>query len=249
MSSTNKTTNYDLSQFVSTDKPAWLTDYNQDMSKIDTAVKSASDTATGADGKADAATSNIGVLTNLTTTAKNTLVAAVNEVDGLVSTAQNTANTAAAGVTANTSSISALANMFNLNNHLQYGFSDMTIVEGSGTLPTGADPVLYIDRNSDGTVFKIYGTAFVTPSSSTVKVRIPTTGITTDTSYTINGAGITFPSNGTSNGAIRNLSFDVNNNSIDLIFSNMNTADGLHVARIFACLYFNSDFGNVLPSE
>ena len=35
MSSTNKTTNYDLSQFVGSDKPAWLSDYNQDMSKID----------------------------------------------------------------------------------------------------------------------------------------------------------------------------------------------------------------------
>ena len=54
MSSTNKTPNYDLSQFVASDKPAWLSDINGDMSKIDTAIKSASDTATGADGKADA---------------------------------------------------------------------------------------------------------------------------------------------------------------------------------------------------
>ena len=35
MSSTNKTTNYELSQFLGTDKPAWLSDYNTDMSKID----------------------------------------------------------------------------------------------------------------------------------------------------------------------------------------------------------------------
>ena len=34
MSSTNKTPNYQLSQFVGSDKPAWLADYNQDMSKI-----------------------------------------------------------------------------------------------------------------------------------------------------------------------------------------------------------------------
>ena len=36
MASTNKTTTLDLSQFVGTDKPDWLTDYNEDMEKIDT---------------------------------------------------------------------------------------------------------------------------------------------------------------------------------------------------------------------
>lgn len=39
MASTNKTTNYELSQFTSTDKPAWLGDYNQDMNKIDAQMK------------------------------------------------------------------------------------------------------------------------------------------------------------------------------------------------------------------
>ena len=36
MASTNKTTTLGLSQFVGTDKPDWLTDYNDDMEKIDT---------------------------------------------------------------------------------------------------------------------------------------------------------------------------------------------------------------------
>lgn len=43
MASTNKTPNYNLSQFIATDKPAWLTDVNSDMSKIDTAIKNVSD--------------------------------------------------------------------------------------------------------------------------------------------------------------------------------------------------------------
>lgn len=38
MSSTNKTTNYNLSQFVGTDVPSYLGDYNSDMSKIDKAI-------------------------------------------------------------------------------------------------------------------------------------------------------------------------------------------------------------------
>ena len=36
MSSTNKTTNLELSQFIGSDSPKWLTDYNADMEKIDT---------------------------------------------------------------------------------------------------------------------------------------------------------------------------------------------------------------------
>ena len=38
MSSTNKTSNLELSQFIGTDSPKWLTDYNLDMQKIDAGV-------------------------------------------------------------------------------------------------------------------------------------------------------------------------------------------------------------------
>lgn len=43
MTATNKTTNYELSQFVGTDRPTWLGDYNGDMSKIDTQLKQNAD--------------------------------------------------------------------------------------------------------------------------------------------------------------------------------------------------------------
>lgn len=62
MASTNKTTTLELSQFVGTDVPGWLTDYNSDMSKIDAfAAKANSDisgavqTANGANTTAQAA--------------------------------------------------------------------------------------------------------------------------------------------------------------------------------------------------
>ena len=48
MSSTNKTPNYDLSQYVGTDKPTYLGDYNGDMLKIDTQMKDNNDAATNA---------------------------------------------------------------------------------------------------------------------------------------------------------------------------------------------------------
>lgn len=109
MASTNKTTHYDLSQYVSADKPTYLGDYNTDMSKIDTAINTAQTTADGAataatnagtaaesatttantaitnaataDSKATTANNNIGTLANLTTTEKTNLVGAINEVN------------------------------------------------------------------------------------------------------------------------------------------------------------------------
>lgn len=48
MASTNKTMNYQLSQFQSSDIPAWLTDYNGDMQKIDAGIHAAKVQADGA---------------------------------------------------------------------------------------------------------------------------------------------------------------------------------------------------------
>lgn len=58
MSSTNRTTNYQLPQFLSTDKPTWLGDVNGAMSIIDSQMKSNADAASAAGtAAANAATS------------------------------------------------------------------------------------------------------------------------------------------------------------------------------------------------
>lgn len=48
MASTNKTSNYKLSQYIGTDKPTYLGDYNSDMSKIDAQMKANADAASNA---------------------------------------------------------------------------------------------------------------------------------------------------------------------------------------------------------
>lgn len=48
MSSTNKTTYYKLNQYIGTDKPTYLGDYNADMSKIDEGIHTVQETATTA---------------------------------------------------------------------------------------------------------------------------------------------------------------------------------------------------------
>lgn len=55
MSSTNKTTNYNLSQYIGTDKPTYLGDYNGDMLKIDKQLKANADSASNAASAAGAA--------------------------------------------------------------------------------------------------------------------------------------------------------------------------------------------------
>lgn len=55
MSSTNKTTNYKLSQYIGTDKPTYLGDYNGDMLKIDNQMKANADSASNSASAAGAA--------------------------------------------------------------------------------------------------------------------------------------------------------------------------------------------------
>lgn len=51
MTATNHTENYNLSQFVGSDRPTWLGDYNGDMAKIDAQLKrNADDIASAAEG-------------------------------------------------------------------------------------------------------------------------------------------------------------------------------------------------------
>ena len=90
MGATNHTTNYSLSQFEPTDKPAWLQDYNGDMTKIDAGINTAqlaADaaqlTANTADGKADSAN---GAITNTITPAISALQTASSNQGGAINT-------------------------------------------------------------------------------------------------------------------------------------------------------------------
>lgn len=104
MASTNKTTNYELSQYIGSDKPTYLTDYNQDMSKIDAGIHAAK-------SEADTNANAIGDLSSLTTTAKSSLVAAANEIDADVATNTNNIATNTSNISTNTTHIGTLTNL------------------------------------------------------------------------------------------------------------------------------------------
>ena len=87
MASTNKTSNLELSQFIATDTPTWLVDYNGDMEKIDAGVGRVEELAE------TASTQAVGVSNGLQTTNAN-----VTTLSGQVANVQNQANNNTASV-------------------------------------------------------------------------------------------------------------------------------------------------------
>lgn len=67
MSSTNKTTNLELSQFLGSDSPKWLTDYNADMEKIDAGYQTVKAQADATDLVVGGHTSSISTLQDTVT--------------------------------------------------------------------------------------------------------------------------------------------------------------------------------------
>lgn len=239
MSSTNKTTHYELSQFLGTDKPAWLNDYNSDMNKIDAGINSAQSTATSADGKADTNTSAIGTLASLTTTEKSNLVGAVNEVNTAVGTAQNTAtnagNTATAASNKADNALAQVAN-FNLTT-----FSNLTGTISNGVLDTYS---FTCAKNSDGSLAKIYGSAYITGLTATTTITLSDTGLRPEEAITFSGCAISerFDTNGGT--SVYPLSYTLNTNGTVTIQTYGGGITTRSYVMLFANLLFVKDFGD-----
>lgn len=73
MSSTNKTATIELSQYIGTDKPTYLSDYNGDMLKIDNAIAEDRDSIATAQSTADSASSKADTNTQLINTLNETV--------------------------------------------------------------------------------------------------------------------------------------------------------------------------------
>ena len=102
---TNSTTNYNLPQFIGSDKPQWLTDINQAFASIDTAIHDAY-------ALASLVNTNIGDLTDLDTTYKTDIVGSINEV---VSETTSNTSTIASHTTAIQNNTTAIGNLVDLD--------------------------------------------------------------------------------------------------------------------------------------
>jgi len=178
--STNKTTHYDLSQYVASDKPTYLIDYNQDMAKIDAGIYDAM-------SKATVNESNIGTMQDLTTTVKSSLVSAINEINtqlgsNTANISTNTSNIATLGTnqgdlvnlmtTAKNNLVSAINELKGVNDTQNTSISDieedisnlpdfnfvnfdnLTFTTSNGTI---SEQNMKIAANSDYSIIKLYG--------------------------------------------------------------------------------------------
>lgn len=145
MAHTNSTTNYGLPQWIGSDKPTFLGDFNSAFNTIDTQMKSNADTAVGAAETASSANATA-ISANETavaadgkaTLAKNTADAATSAAQSasdLATVAKNTADSAAR--TAQGNNIANLAPSY-----------DNTRTYSVGELVT------YVDENNSGKLYK-----------------------------------------------------------------------------------------------
>lgn len=241
MASTNKTTHYELSQYVGTDKPTYLTDYNGDMLAIDTGIYNAqtkADSAYSAAGVADGkagdaqttantavtsastANTNIGTMANLNTTEKTNLVGAINEVNTLAGTAESNVE------------------KLNLTSFTTYTENSTGVTISTGAL-TGMN--ITVASNSDGSLGKIYGTIYTTiPTSGPQTVTIPGTALRPTSSISINNLGLSWFSQGQQ---VIAEGVSINTNG-DITFNLYVAAGGTSRHEFSPCLLFMKDFGD-----
>lgn len=98
MSATNHTPNLNLSQFIPLDKPAWLGDYNSDMSKIDTAVHNVQTQADSMETAVEQATTAAQAATQAAQAASEAAQDAADKAQDAETTANNIAGSLAGKV-------------------------------------------------------------------------------------------------------------------------------------------------------
>lgn len=244
MSSTNHTTNYNLPQFVGSDKPAWLGDINPAFEAIDTQMKANATTA--AQGVSDAGTA---------ATAAGAAQTTADNANTAAGTAQRTADQAVAGVSQNAGKIAALENVFKL--------TDIDKVTNMSTGAYGNNYNLTLAQNSDGSVFKFYGhwqmgnnTSSTITVAKTAVAGYPAgtrygfaTGVFLNTApdepYIIIGSGIGSDGNGfvyphyITVGTDGQIYLQANSNQNDMLGAGIN-----RMFEYMACIYFNTNFGD-----
>ena len=81
MSSTNKTTHYNLPQFIGSDIPTWLGDFNSAMTAIDSGINAAATSASGAATTAAQASTDAAAAASSATAAYNAAASAQQSAD------------------------------------------------------------------------------------------------------------------------------------------------------------------------
>lgn len=200
MAHTNSTPNYNLPQFLGTDKPAWLTDINNAMSNIDAAIAAAKTAADAANTAVSALaitvgnhTSQLSTLSGAVTSQGNTL----NTVTALIGNGTPTTtdqtiigaiNELAAIVEAGSASVVASGNTYSTLYDALFAQIDMSKVTARSVLEVKAPTVTQVfqivsSRSNEIALSQITSNSSV---SNTVTVRLMASGST----YIVNSMNV-----------------------------------------------------------
>ena len=165
MSATNQTPNYDLPQYIGTDVPSYLGDFNKAMLDIDTAIKGVDNKATSAESSVATANSNASQALENSQTAQSTAETAqatatqakstATQAKSTAETAQSTATQAKNTATqAQSDATKALTNLNKFN--LTY-FQKYTSVTAGENVSSVLDCNLNLVCDDTKKVFKLFG--------------------------------------------------------------------------------------------
>ena len=152
MGYTNKTSHYELPQYVANDKPSWLGDFNAAMLKIDTVMADNDATAEAANSAATGAQTQVAALSSQLSTIQgqvNTAVDTATTADGKATTAQSVATQAS--TTASEAKTLAETAKQSADLALPIGGGTMSgdlILNGAPTANNQAATKAYVDANS-----------------------------------------------------------------------------------------------------
>ncbi len=243
MSATNSTPNYGLPQYLPTDKPTYLGDFNKAMLDIDTNMKSIDNKAEGAEGSIATIQATANQALENANTAQQTAEQADTKAEQAgtkadvakttADTAKNTANSALnTANNAKTTADNVLSN-FNLTPNTY------TTVAVSGCTISGTDKIT-VAANSDGSIAKIYGNITINNTAQSKQIRITNTPLRPASEFTINPIGFV----STANDVCYNIRGVVSTNGT-ITFNVFGASSGTSNIIIFPCLYFIKDFGDV----
>ena len=159
MGYTNKTSHYELPQYVANDKPSWLGDFNAAMLKIDTVMADNDATAEAANSAATGAQAQVAALSSQLSTIQgqvNTAVDTATTADGKATTAQTVAgeantNASEAKTLAGEAKTLAQTAKQTADNALPIGGGTMTgmlVLAGAPTADNQAATKAYVDAHS-----------------------------------------------------------------------------------------------------
>lgn len=255
MASTNKTTNYELSQYVGTDKPTYLGDYNGDMLKIDTAIHGVATSVGTETGRINILESSVGNVANLTTTDKSSLVNAVNEVDSNSKTNSTNIGTLSNLETINKSTIvnaiNEIVGKFNINNFKNNLTFTITTVSGQAPTQNATYTRLSSAHNDDGSIGKIYGCLEINGGGSaqtlsTINIKSSDTGLRPTQDITLDGCCFQAITGNDGYVRTRTQSYTLKTNgTIEINGIQIWGGSETRIFNFIACLIFATDFGDV----